>query len=225
VNVEEQDLRDAVRDITGGDMADLVIDCASGGPATVVSAIYVARKSGRIILGGRKFKTVPEFNSDLLITRFLTVKGMRGHSYQSVELALSIIAGGKYPLERMCTHVFPLAETDRALRTVGGEGEPGAIHVAVDPWGDGRPFYYARLASTASSKFSTRPISSGRNICVAEALGAESNGSGRRPCRLPGRAAGRRNGQRPTRELQAQRRNCKLQRDVIGRSVIRLLHQ
>ena len=75
-------------------MADLVIDCASGGPATVVSAIYVARKSGRIILGGRKFKTVPEFNSDLLITRFLTVKGMRGHSYQSVELALSIIAGG-----------------------------------------------------------------------------------------------------------------------------------
>jgi threonine dehydrogenase-like Zn-dependent dehydrogenase len=135
VNVEEQDLRDAVRDITGGDMADLVIDCASGGPATVVSAIYVARKSGRIILGGRKFKTVPEFNSDLLITRFLTVKGMRGHSYQSVELALSIIAGGKYPLEEMCTHVFPLAETDRALHTVGGEGEPGAIHVAVDPWG------------------------------------------------------------------------------------------
>jgi len=135
VNVEEQDLRDAVRDITGGDMADLVIDCASGGPATVVSAIYVARKSGRIILGGRKFKTVPEFNSDLLITRFLTVKGMRGHSYESVELALGIIAGGKYPLEGMCTHVFPLAETDRALHTVGGEGEPGAIHVAVDPWG------------------------------------------------------------------------------------------
>jgi threonine dehydrogenase-like Zn-dependent dehydrogenase len=95
----------------------------------------VARKSGRIILGGRKFKTVPEFNSDLLITRFLTVKGMRGHSYQSVELALQIIAGGKYPLEGMCTHVFPLAETDRALHTVGGEGEPGAIHVAVDPWG------------------------------------------------------------------------------------------
>ena len=38
---------------------------------------------------------------------------MRGHSYQSVELALQIIAGGKYPLDGMCTHVFPLVKTDR----------------------------------------------------------------------------------------------------------------
>ena len=42
----------------------------------------------------------------------------------------------------MCTHVFPLAETDRALHTVGGEGEPGAIHVAVDPWRE-RAFPFA----------------------------------------------------------------------------------
>jgi threonine dehydrogenase-like Zn-dependent dehydrogenase len=134
VNVEESDLLEAVKDITGGDMADLVIDCASGGPASVVTAIYTARKAGRIILGGRKFRTVPEFNSDLLITRFLTVKGMRGHSYRSVEIALQIIAGGKYPLDAMCTHVFSLHEVDQALHTVGGEGLPGAIHCAVDPW-------------------------------------------------------------------------------------------
>jgi hypothetical protein len=59
---------------------------------------------------------------------------MRGHSYQSVELALGIIAGGKYALVGVCTHVFALGEVDQALHTVGGEGEPGAIHVAVDPW-------------------------------------------------------------------------------------------
>jgi hypothetical protein len=49
-------------------------------------------------------------------------------------MALGINAGGKYALDGMCTHVFPLHEVDRALHTVGGEGEPGAIHVAVDPW-------------------------------------------------------------------------------------------
>jgi threonine dehydrogenase-like Zn-dependent dehydrogenase len=134
INVDEQDLLDAVRSITGGDMADLVIDCASGGPWTVVSAIQAARKRGRIILGGRKFTAIPGFDSDLLITRFLTVKGMRGHSYESVEMALAIIAAGKYALEELCTHSFPLAEVDAALRTVGGEGEAGAIHCAVDPW-------------------------------------------------------------------------------------------
>lgn len=134
INVDEQDILEAVADLTGGDMADLVIDCASGGTETVTSAVQIANKRGRIILGGRKFKPIPEFLSDVLITRFLTVKGMRGHSYKSVELGLQIIASGKYPLEDLCTHVFPLARTNDALHTTGGVGEPGAIHVAVDPW-------------------------------------------------------------------------------------------
>jgi threonine dehydrogenase-like Zn-dependent dehydrogenase len=134
INVDEEDLLETVADLTGGDMADLVIDCASGGTATVTSAIQIANKRGRIILGGRKFKPIPEFMSDVLITRFLTVKGMRGHSFKAVELGLQIIASGRYPLEDLCTHVFPLAQTNKALHTVGGEGEEGAIHVSIDPW-------------------------------------------------------------------------------------------
>jgi threonine dehydrogenase-like Zn-dependent dehydrogenase len=133
IDIEQQDLLESVADITGGEMADLVIDCASGGTETVVSAIRLARKSGRVILGGQKRKRIPDFESDLLIRKFLTVKGMRGHSYESVELALQIIASGRYPLERMCTHVFGLDQVDEALRTVGGEGQPDAIHCCVDP--------------------------------------------------------------------------------------------
>jgi hypothetical protein len=34
----------------------------------------------------------------------------------------------------MCTHTFELDAVDEALRTVGGEGKPDAIHCAVDPW-------------------------------------------------------------------------------------------
>src|SRR5581483_2244500 len=94
INIEEQDLLETVGDITRGRMADLVIDCASGGFATVISAIQVARKSGRVILGGQKGAPIPDFPSDLLISKFLTVKGMRGHSFRSVELALETIASG-----------------------------------------------------------------------------------------------------------------------------------
>ncbi len=134
IDVDNQDLIETVTDMTGGHMADLVIDCASGGPWTVVSAIRLARKGGRILIGGRKGAPVPQFDADILFTRFLTVKGMRGHSYQAVELGLQIIASRKYPLDEMCTHVFPLAAVDDALRTVGGEGKPDAIHCAVNPW-------------------------------------------------------------------------------------------
>ena len=134
INVQEHDVLETVADLTGGEMADLVLDCAAGGTETIVTAINLARKSGRVILGGWKFKDVPNFPSDTLVRRFLTVKGMRGHSYEAVELGLQIIASGRYPLEDMATHVFGLGEVDLALRTVGGEGEPNAIHCAIDPW-------------------------------------------------------------------------------------------
>src|SRR5690606_17054334 len=63
VAVDQVDVATAVRDATGGDMADLVLDCASGGTETVTGAIALARKRGRIILGGRKFKAIPDFDS------------------------------------------------------------------------------------------------------------------------------------------------------------------
>ncbi|MGE0653472.1 MAG: zinc-binding dehydrogenase [Alphaproteobacteria bacterium] len=133
IEVGDRDPVEAVKDITGGEMADLVLDCASGGPDSVVSAIKLARIGGRIIFGGRKFRPIPEFESDSLVTRFLTVKGMRGHSYEAVELGLQIIAGGKYPLDELCTHSFGLDQVDEALRTVGGEGQADAIHCVVNP--------------------------------------------------------------------------------------------
>lgn len=134
IDVESRDLLEAVADVTNGTMADLVIDCTSGGTSTVVSAIQLARKRGRVILGSHKSRRIPEFDSDLVISRFLTVKGMRGHSYQSVEMAMQIIASGRYPLEAMSTHTFGLGAVDEALRTVGGEGLPDAIHCTIDPW-------------------------------------------------------------------------------------------
>lgn len=136
INVEEQDVLETVADITGGEMAHLVIDCSSGGPATVTSAIRLARKQGRVILCGQKRQPIPEFDADLLAARFLTVKGMRGHSYQAVELAIQIMASHRFPLELMSSHQFRLDQVDEALRTVGGEGLPNAVHCTVNPWLD-----------------------------------------------------------------------------------------
>jgi threonine dehydrogenase-like Zn-dependent dehydrogenase len=75
----------------------------------------------------------------MLFRKCLTVKGVRGHSYQAVELALATIASGRYPLHKLCTHVFGLDRVDVALRTVGGEAGTASIHCCVDPWGQGRP--------------------------------------------------------------------------------------
>ena len=133
IDIEAQDLLETVADLTGGRMADLVIDCAAGGPASVISAIELARKRGRVILGGQKRQKIPAFDSDRIIANFLTVKGMRGHSYESVELALQLIAGNRHNVTAMSTHTFTLEETDLALRSLVGEGVAGPIHMTIEP--------------------------------------------------------------------------------------------
>ena len=125
---------ETVADLTGGLMADLVIDCASGGTDSVVSAIQLARKRGRVILGGLKSSKVPQFDSDMIIARFLTVKGMRGHSFESVEMALDLIAQNRHGVQGMSTHRFGLAQTEYALKTLVGQGAADAIHMTIDPW-------------------------------------------------------------------------------------------
>lgn len=134
IDIGEQDLLQTVADLTGGTMADLVIDCAAGGTESVTTAMQLARKRGRVILGGQKRRKLPEFDSDIIIARFLTVKGMRGHSYESVELALQLIAGDRHHVTEMSTHTFGLADTDLALRSLVGEGVEGPVHMTIDPW-------------------------------------------------------------------------------------------
>jgi threonine dehydrogenase-like Zn-dependent dehydrogenase len=96
--------------------------------------MQLARKKGRVILGGIKRQKVPQFDSDMIIAKFLTVKGMRGHSYESVEMALQVIAGNRHNVKEMSTHTFGLDQTEYAIRTLVGEGAQDAIHMTIDPW-------------------------------------------------------------------------------------------
>lgn len=133
IDIDNDDLLETVADLTNGRMADLVVDCASGGPRSVITAIELARKRGRVILGGQKRQKVPEFDSDRIIANFLTVKGMRGHSYESVELALQLIAADRHNVTAMSTHCLGLADTDLALRSLVGQGVDDPIHIVIDP--------------------------------------------------------------------------------------------
>jgi threonine dehydrogenase-like Zn-dependent dehydrogenase len=76
----------------------------------------------------------PSFPVGRLTRKGMTLKSARGHSYRAVELALLAIASHKFPLELMTTHQFGLAEVDYAIKSVSGDGAPGAIHVSVMPW-------------------------------------------------------------------------------------------
>ena len=130
--VDEEDLLETVGDLTHGRMADIVIDTSGLGPKNLNPSLRLLRKRGVLATISRKGAS-EQFDVDLLIGQQLTLKGLRGHSYDAVEMALRAMASGKYPFERMSTHLMGLGDVDRALRMVGGQLDERSIHVSIDP--------------------------------------------------------------------------------------------
>ena len=80
------------------------------------------------------FKAVPEFVSDLVVVKELTLIGAFGVTNRGYEAAIRLIESGRVPLERMHTHDFALEEAERAIRILAGE-VPGeqSIHSCLLP--------------------------------------------------------------------------------------------
>lgn len=133
VAVDQEDLQFALMKLSGGRMADIVIECSGGGPAVINASLGLLRKRGMLLVATRKGH-IPQFDNDQLVSKQITYRGVRGHSFHAVELALRTMAEGNFPLERMSSHVVGLADLDDALHMVGGQSSEPSIHITVDPW-------------------------------------------------------------------------------------------
>jgi len=136
IDVEREDPLERIAAVTGGRGVDVVIDCTAGaGTAPTILGIEAAKRRGAtIVVQGEGHQQFPNFPIGKLTRKGITLKSARGHSHRAVELALGLLASGRFPIELMMTHTFGLSEVDRAIKSVGGQGAPGAIHVAVLPW-------------------------------------------------------------------------------------------
>ena len=134
IDVEREDLVPRVRELTDGDMADVVVDVTANATQPVVDAIDLVRAGGTIVLGGVKGTAVPNFPSDKVVLRGITVIGARSVTAEGYRAALSIIEQQPVALHKMRTHKFPLAQAERAIQVLAGE-IPGehAINVVIEP--------------------------------------------------------------------------------------------
>ncbi|MGE0623358.1 MAG: zinc-binding dehydrogenase [Pseudomonadales bacterium] len=136
IDIETENLMDAVRDITNGQMADVVVEVTSGATQPVSDSIELAASGGTIVLAGAKYGKVPAFDSNRVLMKELTILGALAVDYDSYEAAIRIIESRRYPLELMHTHTLSLEEADKALLILGNEfeGEYG-IHLSLAPNG------------------------------------------------------------------------------------------
>jgi alcohol dehydrogenase len=134
VDVEKDDPVQKVREITGGRMADIVLD-VTGNPKGAITAIDLVKKKGTIILPGlygmdREIPLV----LDKIVYKEVRVQGVFSHDVRSVLPAIKLAESGKYPLEKMVTHRFPLEKAEKAIRVAGGEIEgEDPIKVVIVP--------------------------------------------------------------------------------------------
>lgn len=122
---------ETVREATGGEMAELVVEC-TGAAASIALAPDLLRPLGRCVLvgsmGGGKAAAMA---TDRWILRELTVRGGLGQAW-NCEDAARIINGRRYPIEKLITHTLPLERGEEGMRFFM-EGRPECIRVALRP--------------------------------------------------------------------------------------------
>jgi L-iditol 2-dehydrogenase len=131
IDSSKDDPIDAVRKLTEGRGADVVITATGVGPAQE-QALEMAAPRGRISLFGGlpKDDSTIRFDSNLVHYGERSVFGAYGSAPRHNREALSLIADGAVRVDDLITHRMPLADVATAIETViGGEG----LKVVIEP--------------------------------------------------------------------------------------------
>lgn len=138
INVQTEDVAGRVAELTGGRMADAVLDVTSSSTSLPLeTAMAVAAVRGTIVSAA--FHTDPKlsFDTHTFANKGLTLRGVWGRDRSSVFAAIRMLESGSYPIGELTTHQFGLEGTDEALRIVAREHDLEALHVAIVPSGSG----------------------------------------------------------------------------------------
>jgi threonine dehydrogenase-like Zn-dependent dehydrogenase len=130
VDVEAESLTDVVAGLTDGRMASLAIDTAAASEATLELAIGALGQGGRLVVGARNDAPV-SVPIGQIRGKTLTVTGVRGHTYDSVEWGLRALREHEGMVRKLTSGVFGLDALDEALAATRNGT---AIHVSVNPW-------------------------------------------------------------------------------------------
>ncbi len=135
IDVENENAIQRVKEITNGKGVDVVVDVSSYATKPVTDALSFVRMGGTVVLAGVKgFKPIPDFISDIIVGKEITIKGAIGVTSSGYRSAIRAIESGTLPLQQMHTHNFKLEEAELAIRTLAREIEgQESIHSCLIP--------------------------------------------------------------------------------------------
>lgn len=114
VNTKNEDPVEAVRNLTGGRMADIVMEC-TGVPALIPLAAEAVMPSGTIVLVGNANGPMPQdFDLRVINNKEITIKGV--FRYRNIyPVAIAAIASGRIPAQKVADSFYPFSKTQQAF--------------------------------------------------------------------------------------------------------------
>lgn len=125
---DQEELLKQIRDLSGGKMADVVIE-ATGVPEVFATCLEAVRKEGRIGLTG-VFHRPTEVLLSQIVKKEITVRGSFCYTWLEFGTCLNLIAAGKVRIDNIVSHRLPLRDMERALEMLNRKE---ALKIVLEP--------------------------------------------------------------------------------------------
>ena len=122
VDVENENSKDRILELTDGKGADVVVDVSSYATAPVADALNYVSMGGKIVLAGVKgSKPIPDFVSDKIVMKEIEIRGAIGVTASGYSSAIQLLESRTTEIDKMHTHDFDLRDAELAIRTLARE--------------------------------------------------------------------------------------------------------
>ena len=118
VDLESEDADGRVAEATGGVMADVVLDVASGNATSFITAFELVRPGGKVVAAGMKDRLLVGFDINQIPLRHVTV--LPGGGFD-LSLSCSMINDGKVHTKDLLGESFPWSDSRTRSRSRNDE--------------------------------------------------------------------------------------------------------
>jgi threonine dehydrogenase-like Zn-dependent dehydrogenase len=134
IDVEREDVRDRVAELTDGALADVVIDVVPNTAHTVVDAVELVKPRGTVVLAGMKGDVaVPGLHTDRIVLKAITLRGVLGKPSSCYTRAIRLLEAHADVLRRVHPRSYPLANAVDAIEDLAGRRGDHPICVSLAP--------------------------------------------------------------------------------------------
>ena len=115
VNVQTENPRKLVDELTNGEGAEVFLDC-SGAPPSVLMGLGLLRRGGKYTQIGLIGKAFP-LEWDTVAYKEIQVTGSLGSNWSHWKQALTLMSTGKISLKPLISNIFPISEWEKAFQS------------------------------------------------------------------------------------------------------------